>query len=84
MFFLDEFDDIKKTFLINLILAKIQFDKEIALTITSFDITTTLLNEDIITHSRFKIFIDIQFDSTCNILTQNHLIELIHETKLMF
>ena len=59
MFFLDEFDDIEKTFLINLILAKIQFDKEIALIIAFSDITITLLNKDIIIHSRFKIFIDI-------------------------
>ena len=59
MFFLDKFDDIEKTFLINLILAKIQFDERIALTIIFSNIAVILLNEDIITHSRFKIFIDI-------------------------
>ena len=83
IFFLDKFDDIEKTFLINLILAKIQFDEEIALTIIFSDIATTLLNENT-THSRFKIFIDIQFDFIYNISTQSHLIELIHETKLIF
>ena len=59
MFFLDKFDDIEKTFLINLILAKIQSDEEIALTIISSDIIAILLNESMMTHSRFKISIDI-------------------------
>ena len=59
MFFLDEFDNIEKIFLINLILTKIQFDKEIILIIISSDIIIILLNKDIIIDFRFKIFIDI-------------------------
>jgi len=35
-------------------------------------------------HSRFKIPIDIQSDSTCNIPVQSHLAELIRETQLVF
>ena len=84
MFFLEEFDDIEKIFLINLILTKIQFDEEIALTITFSDITAILLNESMTTHSQFKISIDINSDSICNIPVQSHLIELIRETKLVF
>ena len=84
MFFLDEFDDIKKTFLINLMLTKIQSDEDIALTIIFSDNTTILLDGDMITHSQFKIFIDIQFDFTCNISIQSHFIELIRETQLIF
>ena len=59
MFFLEEFDDIRKTFLINLILTKIQFEKNIALTSIFFDIIIILLNKDMTIHSQFKIFIDI-------------------------
>ena len=77
MFFLDEFDDIEKIFLINLILMKIQSDEDIALTTTFSDITATLLNESTTTHSRFKISIDINSDSICNILAQSHLAKLI-------
>ena len=84
MFFFNKFDNIKKIFLINLILIKIWFDEEIALITIFFDIAIILLNENTTIHSRFKIFINIQFDFTCNILIQNHLIELIHETKLIF
>ena len=51
MFFLDEFDDIKKTFLINLMLTKIQSDEDIALTIIFSDIVAILLNENMTTHS---------------------------------
>ena len=63
VFFLDEFGDTGKTFLINLILAKIRSDGDIALTTTSSDIAATLLDRDTTAHSRFKIPIDIQSDS---------------------
>ena len=59
MFFLNKFDDINKIFLINLILIKIQFNENITLIIIFFDIIIILLNENIIIHSQFKIFIDI-------------------------
>ena len=59
VFFLEIFDDIDKTFLINLMLAKIQFENHIALSTIFFDIVTILLNSDIIAHSHFKISIDI-------------------------
>ena len=84
VFFLDGFDDIGKIFLINLMLAKIRSDEGIALTITSFDIAATLLDGGTTTHSRFKISIDIQSDSICNISAQSHLAELIRETQLVF
>ena len=84
VFFLDGFDDIGKIFLINLMLTKIRSDEGIALTTASSDITATLLDEGTTTHSRFKISIDIQSDSICNIPAQSHLTELIRETKLVF
>ena len=84
MFFLDGFDGTGKTFLISLMLAKIRSDEEIALTTASSGIAATLLDGGTTAHSRFKIPIDIQSDSTCNIPAQSHLAELIRETKLMF
>ena len=63
---------------------KIQFDEEIALITVFSDIAAILLNEDMMTHSRFKISIDINSDSIYNIFVQSHLTELIRETKLVF
>ena len=83
-FFLEDFDDIDKIFLINLMLVKIHFENCIALSIIFSGIVTTLLNDDIITHSRFKISIDIQSNSTCNIPAQSNLANLLRETDLMF
>ena len=51
IFFLDEFDDIEKMFLINLMLIKIQFDEDITLITIFFDIAAILLNKDITIHS---------------------------------
>ena len=51
IFFLDEFDNIKKIFLINLILMKIQLNEDIILIITFSDIVAILLNEDMMIHS---------------------------------
>ena len=84
MFFLDGFDDTGKTFLINLMLAKIRSDGDIALATISSGIAATLLDGDTTAHSRFKIPIDIESDSTCNIPAQSHLAELIREIKLVF
>ena len=84
MFFLNKFDNIKKIFLINLILIKIQFNEKIALIIIFSNIIIILLNEDIMIYSWFKISIDINSNFICNISAQSHLIELIWETKLIF
>ena len=65
-------------------LAKIRSDGDIALATASSGIAATLLDEDTTAHSRFKIPIDIQSDSTYNIPAQSHLAELIRETKLVF
>src|SRR5436190_20553552 len=71
-------------FLINLVLAKVRSDEGIALATASSGIAATLLDGGTTAHSRFKIPIDIQSDSTCNIPAQSHLAELIHETQLVF
>ena len=77
VFFLEEFNNIEKIFLINLILMKIRLNEDIALTIAFFDIVAILLNENMMTHSSFKISININSDFIYNIFAQSHLIELI-------
>ncbi len=84
VFFLEGFGDTDKTFLINLVLAKLRSDKGIALATASSGIAATLLDGDTTAHSLFKILIDIQSDSTCNIPVQSYLAELIRETQLVF
>jgi len=84
VFFLEGFGGTGKTFLINLVLAKIRADGGIALSTASSEIAATLLDGGTTAHSRFKIPIDIQRDSTCNIPAQSHLAELLCETQLVF
>ena len=68
IFFFDEFDDIEKIFLINLMLIKIWLNEDIILIIAFFDIVIILLNENMMIHSQFKISININSDFICNIL----------------
>ena len=82
-FFLEGFGDTKKTFLINLMLAKVRSEGGIALATASSGIAATLLDGGTTAHSQFKIPIDIQSDSTCNIPAQSDLAELIRETELV-
>ena len=84
VFFLDGFGGTGKTFLINLVLAKIRSEGGIALSAASSGIAATLLDGGTTAHSRFKIPIDINADSTCNIPAQSHLAELLCETQLIF
>ena len=84
VFFLEGFGGTGKTFLINLVLSKIRADGGIALSTASSGIAATLLDGGTTAHSRFKIPIDIQIDSTCNIPAQSHLAELLCETHLVF
>ena len=84
VFFLEGFGGTGKTFLINLMLAKVRSDGNIALATASSGIAVTLLDGGTTAHSRFKIPIDIQSDSTCNIPAQSNLADLIRETDLVF
>jgi len=58
---------------------KIQFNENIELITSFFDISVISLNEKTIIHSQFKISIVIYSNFTCNISIQSHLIELIYE-----
>ena len=82
LFFLDGFGGTEKTFVINLILAKIRSERRIALAVASSRIAATLLDGGTTAHSRFKIPIEIHPDSTCSITAQCALAELIRAAEL--
>ena len=84
VFFLEGFGGTGKTFLINLVLAKVHLDGQIALATASSGIAITLLDGGTTAHSWFKIPIDIEPESTCNIPAQSNLADLIQETELIF
>ena len=83
-FFLEGFGGTGKTFLINLLLAKVRSDGGIALATASSGIAATLLDGGTTAHSPFKIPIDIQSDSICNISAQSQLAQLLREADLVF
>jgi len=83
-FFLEGFGGPGKIFLIDLMLVQVRYDGSIALSSAPSGIAATLLGEGTTAHSRFKIPIDVQSDSTCNIPAQSHLADLICEIDLMF
>jgi hypothetical protein len=96
LFFLDGFGGTGKTFVINLTLAKvrsernlltfvkIRSERKIALAIASSGIAATLLDRGTTAHSRFKIPIIINENSTCNIPAQSALAGLIRDAELVF
>jgi len=83
LFFFDGFGGTEKTFVINLILAKIRLERHIALAVASSRIAATLLDGGTTAHSRFKIPIEIHPDSTCLITAQCALAELIRAAELV-
>ena len=75
-----------KTFLINLLLVKVRFDKkENALAVASSGIAATLLEGGRIAHSTFKLPLKICTDdvsSICNIWKQNYAGKLMKDCSL--
>jgi hypothetical protein len=84
MFFLNDFSEIEKIFIIILILAKIRSKDYITLTIVSLEITIILLDRGMTIYSQFKILINIQVNLIYNILVRNLLIVLIRDSILIF
>ena len=66
-FFIDGPDGTGKTFLYNIILAKIRLCGEIALPVASSGIAALLIDGGRTAHSRFKIPIKLNETSTCSI-----------------
>jgi len=83
LFFIDGFEETGKTFVENLLLSYVRSTGDIALFVTSSPIASILLDGRRTLHSRFKIPLDIQQDSICDIKAQTLLAELIHCTKLI-
>jgi len=83
LFFIDGPDGTGKTFVENLILARVRSARQIALAVTSSEIASILLDDDRTAHSRFKISFDILQDNICDIKAQSALAELLRRTILV-
>jgi hypothetical protein len=83
VFFLGGCGGSGKTFVENTVLAKVRSTGKIALAIASSGIAATLLDGGRTAHSRFKIPIDIEARTVCNIRKGTHLADLMNETVLL-
>lgn len=83
IFFIDGPGGTGKTFLENMILARVRSTGDIALAVASSGIAAILLEGGHTAHSRFKIPIKIESDSYCSIKIQTDLAELIRQTKII-
>jgi PIF1-like helicase len=83
VFFLGGCGGSGKTFVENTVLAKVRSTGKIALAIASSGIAATLLDGGRTAHSRFKIPIDIEDTTVCNIRKGTHLGDLMNETVLL-
>ena len=86
MFFLDAPGGTGKTFLLNCILEYVDYLRQrndVALAVAGSGIAATLLKLGRTAHSRFKLPIPVDEDSTCNITPRSATAELIRHTKLI-
>jgi len=83
VFFVDGPEGYEKTFLFNMILAKVRLDGKIAIAVASSGIAALLLDGERTAHSRFKILLKLTETSLLNINQQFDLAELIKQTKLI-
>ncbi len=72
-----------KTYLENLILAKVRSNSEIALAVASSGIASLLLDGGRTAHSRFKIPLELDSSSICSISKQSDTAKLLRDTKLI-
>ena len=84
LFFLEGCDGSGKTFVENTVLAKVRSTGKIALAVASSGIAATLLDKGQTAHSHFKIPINIEATTVCNVQKGTHLEDLINETELLF
>ncbi|XP_061347538.1 uncharacterized protein LOC133293039 [Gastrolobium bilobum] len=82
-FFLYGFGGTGKTFIWNTLSASIRSKSEIVLNVASSGIASLFLPGGRTAHSRFRIPIQITEDSTCNILQDSNIAELLAKTKLI-
>ena len=85
MFFIDGPGGTGKTFVQNLLLAKLRSQGMVALAVASSGIAATLLDGGVTAHSRFKIPVNgLSADSVCTIPKTGDLADLIRRTRLVF
>ncbi len=84
VFFLDGPGGTGKTFIQNIVLAKVRSNNDVALAVATTGIAATLLNGGRTAHTRFGIPIDIHSGSTCNVKKQSLHADLLRRTKLIF
>ena len=84
MFFLEGNGGSGKTFVENTVLANVRSTGKITLAVASSGIAATLLKGGQTAHSRFKIPIDIDAFSVCNVRKGTHSGDLINQTELVF
>ncbi|XP_061350682.1 uncharacterized protein LOC133295838 [Gastrolobium bilobum] len=83
LFFLYGFGGTGKTFIWNTLSASIRSKAGIVLNVASSGIVSLLLPGGRTAHSRFRIPIQINEDSTCNIRPKSTIAELLSKTKLI-
>jgi PIF1 helicase. len=85
MFFIDVSGGTGKTFLINLILAKVRNCRRIALAVESSGIAVTLLPGEKTAYSMFKITINLDINESlvCNVSKNSNKAELLQNTCLI-
>ena len=72
-----------KTFFYKALAAKLRFEGHIVLTVASSGIASLLLPGGRTAHSRFRIPLNIDSQSTCNIAVNSHEADLIRQTSLI-
>ncbi|XP_024888866.1 uncharacterized protein LOC112465530, partial [Temnothorax curvispinosus] len=85
VFFLDAPGGTGKTFLINLLLAKVRSDCGIALAVASSGIAATLLEGGKTAHAAFKLPLNLNYVETplCNISKQSNMAQVLRDCKLI-
>ena len=84
LFFLDGLEGTRKIFVQNIVMAKLRFEEFIVVVVAFFDIAITLLDGGQIAHARFKIPLDSNSQSLCDIDKNTDRVELIKQAKLIF
>jgi hypothetical protein len=83
IFFIDGPGGTGKTFVENMILARVRSNGDIAIAVASSGVAALLLDGGRTAHSRFKIPINTHSDSLCSIKAQSDLAKLIQQAKVI-
>ncbi|XP_029431432.1 uncharacterized protein LOC115075280 [Rhinatrema bivittatum] len=85
IFFIDTPGSTDKTFLINLLLARVQRDSNISIAVASSGITVMLLEGGQMAHSAFKLPLNLNNTETplCNISKQSNMAQILRQCKLI-